>query len=198
MVLIIGFTCPTTIHFKFITKCDRFFYYKLRKLFYYKVRQVLERVNTVFQSFRSFTQTKRASKHFIDLNKCFHFSTRYPTNDQLVLAFLVNTHGFPIEDAEVLLSTKSKSNFQRLTRLLMRGGAVLLREIFDSIHSPASLPTTLSVPSVERKLRTARLTRPDWNCLFPSPGVYGKSSDFDISLTFRAQLFERRLALTRG
>ena len=90
------------------------------------------------------------------------------------------------EDAEeVLRSTKSNSNFQRLTRLLMRGGAVLLREIFDSIHSPANLPTTLSDPSVERKLRTARLTRPDWNCLYPSPGVYGKSSDFDISLTFR-------------
>ena len=89
-----------------------------------------------------------------------------------------------LEDAEeVLLSTNSKSNFQRLTRLLMRGGAVLLREIFDFFHSPASLPTTLSVPSVERKLRAARLTRPDWNCLFPSPGVYGKSSDFDISLT---------------
>ena len=91
-----------------------------------------------------------------------------------------------LEDAEeVLRSTKSNSNFQRLTRLLMRGGAVLLREIFDSIHSPANLPTTLSDPSVERKLRTARLTRPDWNCLYPSPGVYGKSSDFDISLTFR-------------
>ena len=91
-----------------------------------------------------------------------------------------------LEDAEeVLRSTKSKSNFQRLTRLLMRGGAVLLIEIFDSIHSPANLPTTLSDPSVERTLRTARLTRPDWNCLYPSPGVYGKSSDFDISLTFR-------------
>ena len=91
-----------------------------------------------------------------------------------------------LEDAEeVLRPTKSKANFQRLTRLLMSGGAVLLREIFDSIHSPANLSITLSDPSVERKLRTARLTRPDWNCLYPSPGVYGKSSDFDISLTFR-------------
>ena len=91
-----------------------------------------------------------------------------------------------LEDAEeVLRSTKSKSNFHRLTRLLMGGGAVLLREIFDSIHSPANLPTTLSDPLVERKLRTARLTRPDWHCLYPSQGVYGKSSDFDISLTFR-------------
>ena len=25
----------------------------------------------------------------------------------------------------------------------------------------------------------------EWNCLYPSPGVYGKSTDFDITLTFR-------------
>ena len=42
--LIIGFTCPPTIHFKFITKCDSIFitkcemYNKVRQ-FYYKVRQ---------------------------------------------------------------------------------------------------------------------------------------------------------------
>ena len=49
MILIIGLTCPPTIHFKFITKCDSLFllqsamvcYYKVRQLFYYKVRQVL-------------------------------------------------------------------------------------------------------------------------------------------------------------
>ena len=67
----------------------------------------------------------------------------------------------------------------------MSGGAVLLREIFDSYHSPASLPTILSKPSVQRQLKTARLTGPDWKCLYPSSGVYGKSSDFDTSLTFR-------------
>ena len=89
------------------------------------------------------------------------------------------------EAEEALRSTKQKSNFQRLTRLLMRGGAVLLREIFDSIHSPANLPTTLSDPLVERQLRRARLTIPERNCLNPSPGVYGKSSDFDISLIFK-------------
>ena len=52
----IEFTCPLTIHFKFITKCDKCYYkvrqlyfitkrdvcyYKVRQLFYYKVRQVL-------------------------------------------------------------------------------------------------------------------------------------------------------------
>ena len=79
----------------------------------------------------------------------------------------------------------SKANFQRLSLLLMEGGVELLREIFDSIHSPANLSMTLSDPSVQRNLRKARLTGPDWNRLYPSPGVYGKSSDFDTSLTFR-------------
>ena len=105
----------------------------------------------------------------------------YPTADQLVFVFMASIS----EAEEALRSTKQKSNFQRLTRLLMCGGAVLLREVFDSIHSRANLPTTLSDPSVERQLREAKLTSPEWNCLYPSPGVYGKSSDFDISLIFK-------------
>ena len=89
-----------------------------------------------------------------------------------------------LDDAEeTLRSTRTKANFQRLTRLLMSGGAVLLRDIFDSYHSPASLPTIFSKPSVEKQLKTARLTGPDWKCLYPSPVVYLKSSDFDLSLT---------------
>ena len=56
MTLITWFTCPPTIYFKFITKCDKCYYkvrqlfllqsamvcyHKVRQLFYYKVRQVL-------------------------------------------------------------------------------------------------------------------------------------------------------------
>ena len=33
MTLITGFTCPPTIYFKFITKCDKC-YYKVRQLFF--------------------------------------------------------------------------------------------------------------------------------------------------------------------
>ena len=64
---------------------------------------------------------------------------------------------------------------------------MLFKGIFDSIHSPASLSMAmrLSDLSVERQLRRARLTIPERNWLYPSPGVYGKSSDFDISLTSR-------------
>ena len=34
-----GFTCPPTVYFKFITKCDKC-YYKVRQLYYYKARQL--------------------------------------------------------------------------------------------------------------------------------------------------------------
>ena len=47
MILIIGFSCPPTVHFKFITKCNKCSY-KVRQLIllqravvcYFKVRQV--------------------------------------------------------------------------------------------------------------------------------------------------------------
>ena len=91
-----------------------------------------------------------------------------------------------LADAEdALRSTSTKANFQRLTRLLMCGGLRLLRETFDSIHSPADLSLRLSDPIIQAQLRGARLTSPMWSCLYPSPGVYGKSTDFDITLIFR-------------
>ena len=73
MILIIGYTCPPTIHFKFITKCDSLFYYKVRwsaiitkydSFFitkcdkcYYKVRQVLQSatLNTVLSKVSFFS-----------------------------------------------------------------------------------------------------------------------------------------------
>ena len=66
MTLLTGFTCPPTIYFKFITKCDKCYYkvrqplliqsamvcyYKVRQLFYYKVRQaLLQSVTILLQS----------------------------------------------------------------------------------------------------------------------------------------------------
>ena len=89
---------------------------------------------------------------------------------------------------EALRATDEKANFQRLTRLLMRGGLSLLKEVFDSIHPSHNLPAVLSNPAIKAQLQTLKrnrvLTRPEWNCLYnPSgPGTYGKSTDFDISL----------------
>ena len=97
------------------------------------------------------------------------------------------TGSSPSAADEALGTTDEKANFQRLTRLLMRGGLALLREVFDSIHPPANLPAVLGNPAIKSKLQTLRgrvLTHPEWNCLYnPSgPGTYGKSTDFDISL----------------
>ncbi len=86
---------------------------------------------------------------------------------------------------DALRSTRSKANFQRLTRLLMCGGLRLLTETFDSIISPANLPSKLSDPATEAALKKARTTKPEWDKLYPSPLVYGKSTDFDITLIFR-------------
>ena len=86
---------------------------------------------------------------------------------------------------EVLRSTRGKENFQRISRLLISGGTTLLREIFDLICPPSSLSTILKNPATERQLKAAKLTKPQWDCLYPSPGVYGKSADFDVTLQFR-------------
>ena len=86
---------------------------------------------------------------------------------------------------EILRSTSGKENFQRITRLLISGGTSLLREIFDSICPPSNLPTILSNPVTKNQLKAAKLTMPQWHCLCPSPGVYGKSADFDVTLLFR-------------
>ena len=86
---------------------------------------------------------------------------------------------------EVLRSSKEKENFQRVTRLLIGGGTILLREVFDLFFSPTQLPTSLKSSATEKQLKAAKLTKPQWDCLYPSPGVYGKSADFDVTLLFR-------------
>ena len=86
---------------------------------------------------------------------------------------------------EALRTTDEKANFQRLTRLLMRGGLALLREVFDVIHP--NLPAVLGNATIKSKLQTLRrkrvLTHPEWECLYnPPSGAYGKLTDFDITL----------------
>ena len=55
MILIIEFTCPPTMHFKFITECNKC-YFKVRQLVftkcdrYYEVRQFYFNVQQVLQS----------------------------------------------------------------------------------------------------------------------------------------------------
>jgi len=86
---------------------------------------------------------------------------------------------------EALRSTRRKENFQRISRLLISAGTKLLRDIFDKIFPPSNLPKVLKNPATEKQLRSAKLTKPQWDRLYPSPGVCGKSADFDITLLFR-------------
>ena len=86
--------------------------------------------------------------------------------------------------SNVLQTTPGKRNFQRLTRLLIAGGTCILREVFDSIRPPSTLSVALVDPLVTALLNGARLTTPQRDCLYPAPGRYGKSTDFDITLLF--------------
>ena len=86
---------------------------------------------------------------------------------------------------EALRSTSPKANFHRLTRLVMRGGVQLLRETLDAIHPPVDLPLRLADPAIQARLKRTRLTQGERACLYPSPGVYGESKDFDITLIFK-------------
>ena len=98
----------------------------------------------------------------------------------------------PSAAEEALRTTDEKANFQRLTRLLMRGGLALLREVFDDIHPPASLPAVLGANKVHlQNLRTTTgskvLTYAERKCLYnpEGPGTYGKSAEFDISILYK-------------
>ena len=98
-----------------------------------------------------------------------------------------------------LHATDEKANFQRLTRLLVCGGITLLREVFDSIHAPANLPLRLGDPIIKAQLQKLRnrnvINQLEWTLLYPSPGIYGKSTEFDITLVFK--LFRNICNLTR-
>ena len=90
-----------------------------------------------------------------------------------------------MDPAEVLSSTSGKANFYRFARLLISGGTSLLREIFDAHCPPSQLAKILNAPATKTLLKGARLTKPQWDYLYPSPGVYGNSTDFDITLLTR-------------
>ena len=85
---------------------------------------------------------------------------------------------------KVLRSSKERDNFQRLTRLLMSGGTVLLREVFDIRCPPKDLPTKLKNSTTKKKLEKI-LDKTQTKCLYPSSEKYGESRDFDITLLYR-------------
>ena len=84
--------------------------------------------------------------------------------------------------SSALQSNEGRQNFQRLTRLLIAGATTIGREMFDAIHPPAILATVLADPARQAILRGSRMTRPQLTQVYPSPGTYGKSEDWDLTL----------------
>ena len=79
-----------------------------------------------------------------------------------------------------LRSTFENENYQRLSRLIMRAGTELLRAQFDSFYPPSSLANKLSEIATKKLLKD--LLKPQHDLVYPAPGLFGESRDFDISL----------------
>ena len=82
---------------------------------------------------------------------------------------------------QVLSSTNENENYQRLFPLIIRAGTELLRALFDSIYPAESLANELSDSTTRKKLREI-LLKPQCDLVYPAPGLFGESRDFDISL----------------
>lgn len=84
---------------------------------------------------------------------------------------------------DALASTSGKDNYHRLARLIVVGGTILLREVFDSIYPPSALPYLLNSTAIESQL--SWINKRERQCLYPSPGKCGRSVDFDITMLFK-------------
>lgn len=73
-------------------------------------------------------------------------------------------------------------NITRIARLLVGEGTNLLREFFNLMCPPNTLPLILKFPKTVNRLQSAVITRAQWDCLYPSLGVTVDSTDFDFSL----------------
>ena len=85
-----------------------------------------------------------------------------------------------------LASSVEKTNGAKLSRLLIDGGTMVLRKIFDRYHRPADLQSKLNANygTLSNLLRRRVLHQPQWDLLFPHGGATPDSDTFDISLLF--------------
>ena len=76
---------------------------------------------------------------------------------------------------------QEKANFTRLSRLLVDKGTEALRNTFDGIHAPASLPAVLNAyKTCLIKLKV--INNSQWNLLYPPSGNPPDSKTFDVTL----------------
>ena len=85
-----------------------------------------------------------------------------------------------------LVSSVEKTNGAKLSRLLIDGGTMVLRKIFDRYHPPANLLADLNANyhTLNNLLRKRVLHKPQWDLLFPPGGATPDSNTFDITLLF--------------
>jgi len=89
--------------------------------------------------------------------------------------------------APSVASTKERTNYARLCRLLVELGSQVLRDTFDKIHPPAGLHLVLAPSTPEhgtlQTLRKKRILNPtQWRHLFPTIPSSVSSASFDITL----------------
>ena len=85
-----------------------------------------------------------------------------------------------------LASSVEKTNGAKLSRLLIDGGTMVLRTIFDRYYPPANLVADLNANyhTLNNLLRRRVLHKPQWDLLFPPGGSTPDSNTFDITLLF--------------
>ena len=80
------------------------------------------------------------------------------------------------------LDVQEKANFTRLSRLLVDKGTEALRNTFDAIHPPSSLPAVLNTNKKSLLTLTFRvINKSQWDLLYPS-GNPPDSKNFDVTL----------------
>ena len=85
-----------------------------------------------------------------------------------------------------LASSVEKTNGAKLNRLLIDGGTMVLRKIFDRYHPPANLQANLNANygTLKNLSRSRVLHKSQWDLLFPPGGATPDSNTFDITLLF--------------
>ena len=84
------------------------------------------------------------------------------------------------------LAKMTKETIAKLNRLLIDGGTMVLRRIFDRYHPPANLQADLNANyrTLNNLLRRRVLHQSQWDMLFPQDGATADSNRFDITLLF--------------
>ena len=78
---------------------------------------------------------------------------------------------------------QEKVNFTRLSRLMVDKGTEALRNTFDGIHRPASLPAVLNANKTSLlRLKPRVINNSQWNLLYPPSGDPPDAKTFDVTL----------------